>query len=226
MNYGDGGAFVALPMISRVNWNKIEATDNITEQLLFKDELEDPNKISAKILNRKTATPKPLPVSMGEAEESFKIFISYRRSDSRWAAGRLADALKQEFGDDNVFFDTHDIHGGQAFRERIEETIAQSSVLIVVMGETWLTVSHQDSGKRRLDDRDDYIRFEYERAVDHNLLIVPVCIDTTPVLQKLHLPRPIKSLADLHRLQLRHEDFANDVRTIIDTINRFKGNPK
>ena len=33
------------------------------------------------------------------------IFLCYRRDDSRWAAGRLADALRDRFGPDSVFVD-------------------------------------------------------------------------------------------------------------------------
>ena len=48
-----------------------------------------------------------------------KIFISYRRSDTQMAAGRLHDALEERFGRTSVFRDKEAIRPGYDWVEEI-----------------------------------------------------------------------------------------------------------
>ena len=52
-----------------------------------------------------------------------RVFISYRRSDSRWAAGRLYDRLAEVLGRSNVFFDVSNIEPGEDYQEKIIEIV-------------------------------------------------------------------------------------------------------
>ena len=52
-----------------------------------------------------------------------RIFISYRRDDSQWVAGRLADSLAAYFGDDRVFRDIDGIVAGERFADVIDNTL-------------------------------------------------------------------------------------------------------
>ncbi len=87
------------------------------------------------------------------------IFLSYRRADAAGHAGRLHDSLTEHFGPDQVFHDYADIEAGSDFVQAIEQAIAATSVLVVVIGDTWLTVTLPD-GRRRLDVPDDAVRLE------------------------------------------------------------------
>ncbi|MDG1209044.1 MAG: hypothetical protein P8I56_04570 [Paracoccaceae bacterium] len=49
------------------------------------------------------------------AMSSGKIFISYRRADSQWAAARVHDTLANAFPDDHLFMDVEHIAPGQDF---------------------------------------------------------------------------------------------------------------
>ena len=73
--------------------------------------------------------------------EDGRIFISYRRSDAKGYAGRLADSLEKYFGNKRVFRDIEDIKGGAAFGEVIEENLKSADAVVVLIGPTWLSVT-------------------------------------------------------------------------------------
>ena len=50
----------------------------------------------------------------------FDTFISYRRQDSRAAAGRLYDRLSAHFGDEHLFMNIDDMEPGQDFVQVLE----------------------------------------------------------------------------------------------------------
>lgn len=87
------------------------------------------------------------------------VFISYRRDDSRHAAGRLSDRLKQRFAADRVFIDVGGIAPGAVFPQAIDDAMASCKVLLAVIGEHWLNAA-DGGGRRRLNDPSDYVRLE------------------------------------------------------------------
>lgn len=46
-----------------------------------------------------------------------KVFLSYRRSDSEDAVGRIYEHLTQRFGSSAVFKDVQSVHAGANFTE-------------------------------------------------------------------------------------------------------------
>jgi hypothetical protein len=71
-----------------------------------------------------------------------RVFISYRRSDAEAIARSLYEALKARFGAGRVFFDTSSIPFGEDFRRVVEERIAHSAVVVVVIGPGWFDAAH------------------------------------------------------------------------------------
>ena len=67
-----------------------------------------------------------------------KVFISYRRSDAREEAVRIADEAADEFGPSAVFFDTTTMVAGDAFPAKIEANIHASTHVLVVIGSDWM----------------------------------------------------------------------------------------
>ena len=53
----------------------------------------------------------------------------YRRSETRWAAGRLYDRLAEVIGREHLFFDVSDIEPGEDFVQRIREIVGACDVL-------------------------------------------------------------------------------------------------
>src|SRR3954447_3071774 len=91
------------------------------------------------------------------------IFISYRRQEANYLAGWLHDRLADHFGEDRVFLDIDSIKPGVDFMRVIVEAIAQSGILLLLIGPQWLAAN--GSGHRRLDDPTDPIRLEIETAL-------------------------------------------------------------
>ena len=103
------------------------------------------------------------------------IFISYRRDDSQAWAGRLYDALRRTFGPSRVFRDIDTLEAGADYAEAIEQWLAKSDVVLVVIGPRWLTAT-DPNGRRRLDDPDDLTRLEVAAALRRGIRVVPVLV--------------------------------------------------
>lgn len=63
-----------------------------------------------------------------------RIFISYRRADSRKDAARIYDRLVEAFGKENIFKDVDNIPIGSDFRGVLREAVAASDVMLVIIG--------------------------------------------------------------------------------------------
>src|SRR5215467_12143101 len=97
------------------------------------------------------------------------VFISYRRSDAGGYAGRIYDRLSQRFGA-AVFMDTTALRLGEDFMAVIQERIAASRAVVVLVGTDWLALDAR--GTSRLDHPDDPVRLELEHALRCNVAII------------------------------------------------------
>lgn len=68
---------------------------------------------------------------------SDKIFINYRRDDASGFAGRLSDTLANYFGRNRVFRDVTGIDYGHDFSQVIDQKLAESGAVAVLIGEKW-----------------------------------------------------------------------------------------
>ena len=101
------------------------------------------------------------------------IFISYRRSDTPDAVGRIYDRLVAEFGKSKVFKDVDSIPLGQDFRGHLNDVVGGCSAVLAIIGPRW-TDARNDAGQRRLEDPDDFVRIELEAALARKVPVVPV----------------------------------------------------
>jgi hypothetical protein len=138
-----------------------------------------------------------------------KIFISYRRDDSRWATALIYQHLVTRFTKEQVFMDT-DIPPGADFVNVITETARKCKILIVIIGDKWLSIS-DSKGNRRLDNHDDFVRLEIATALKHKALVVPVLIDGVKMPQEEELPNNIAALARRNAFTLNHIRFAIEI---------------
>ena len=67
------------------------------------------------------------------------IFICYRNADSAGFAGRLYNDLLEHFGSGYIFRDIATLEPGEPFPEAIEQARNTCHVLIVVIGQHWLS---------------------------------------------------------------------------------------
>jgi len=148
------------------------------------------------------------------------IFISYRRDDSAGYAGRLYDRLAAHFGADRVFMDVEGIEPGTDFVVAIEKAVASCRVLIVLIGDEWLSVTDA-AGRRRLDDPHDFIRLETSTALTRDIRVVPVLLDGTPMPPVDALPRELQALVRRQAVELTHKQWEATSGELIRTLEKI-----
>lgn len=142
-----------------------------------------------------------------------KVFISYRRDDSRNQAGRICDGLKNRFKMRSVFLDVEDIQGGDNWRVTVEEKIRRCSVVLVVIGDNWLDMLRERSGG------EDMVRREIEFALELGIPIIPVLVGQAPVPNSQDLPQTIQKLPDYNATPVRSgSDFSTDLAKLVAAI--------
>jgi TIR domain len=142
-------------------------------------------------------------------DQTSEIFISYRRSDTASAAGRLEDSLNSYFGKGRVRRDVSGIPPGKDFVQWIDETVADTSVVLVLIGPNWL--SPTESGQSRLHEPDDQLAAEIEAALEQDKLIIPVLLEDARMPRAEELPDRLKDLARRNAVSLADEHWGSDV---------------
>jgi TIR domain len=156
---------------------------------------------------------------IGPALTSHGIFINYRREDTGPYARLLQVQLGQCFPDAPVFMDLDSIEAGVDFAEAIDSAVRSCAVLIVLIGRQWLAIA-DDNGKRRLDDPDDYVRFEIHAALERGVRVIPVLVDGTRAPQQQQLPDVLHRLARLNPLEMSYGRFAEDEGRLMTIIRK------
>jgi TIR domain len=148
-----------------------------------------------------------------------KIFINYRREDTRHAAGRLCDHLIEHFGKDQVFMDIDQIDPGEDFVEVINRKVATCDIAIVMIGPNWLHATDA-SGKPRLDHEDDFVRMEIVAALQRDIRVIPVLVDRAPMPRMQDLPEALSPLSRREAIELSETHFRTDVNRLIEAIRK------
>ena len=150
-----------------------------------------------------------------------KIFFCYRREDSVHQAGRIYDRFELVFGKSLLFKDTVSIRSGLDFRPILTEQVDQSDILLAIIGDTWLTCQ-DETGRRRLDDPNDFVRFEIEAALNRTAIeVVPVLVGLKQVSvpKASELPESMRELSFRQEIRIRIDpDFNNDIEKLISNV--------
>jgi hypothetical protein len=93
-----------------------------------------------------------------------KVFISYRREDSRYQARSIYNAFVKALPPDSVFMDVDPIKPGDDFVEILEGWVQQCEVLLALIGPGWINSADPRTGLRRLDNPEDFVRIEIRGA--------------------------------------------------------------
>jgi hypothetical protein len=154
-----------------------------------------------------------------DADVQGRIFISYRRDDSAYPAGWLYDRLAERFGEDQIFKDIDSIDLGDDFAEEIAAAVGSTDVLLAVIGDKWLTVA-DESGGRRLDDPEDFVRIEIEAALTRKVRIIPILVEGARMPSEHQLPPSLTPLARRQALELSPARFSADTGRLLRTLER------
>jgi hypothetical protein len=102
--------------------------------------------------------------------------------------------------------------------------VAQCSAFIAVIGPGWADVKAA-SGKRRLDEPNDYVRIEIEAALQRGIRVIPVLVDGAQMPAAEELPDSIKALARRHAVAVSHNRFGAEVAELARLLQRTLGVP-
>jgi TIR domain len=159
---------------------------------------------------------------MSRAVSPKRIFINYRREDTSAYAGRIYDHLTRQYGEEQVFIDVSSIPAGADFIKALADGLSGSQVLLVLIGQEWLTVT-DGKGSRRLDGPHDFVRAEIEAALIREIPVLPVIIDGGKMPRTPDLPKSLAPLARRQKIEIRHSSFEADMTRLFIGINSALG---
>jgi TIR domain len=149
---------------------------------------------------------------------SERIFISYRRDDSRGYAGRLQSDLSRRFANEAVYRDV-ETPPGVDFGEHIASLVDRCNVVLAIIGPGWLDARDRD-GRRRLDDPMDWVRVELERAlVRDDAEVIPVLVDGAQIPRSEELPPALAALCRRNAFELSDRRWAYDVEQLASHLD-------
>jgi hypothetical protein len=131
-----------------------------------------------------------------------KVFICYRRDDSRDISFNLYKALCRRFGDESVFIDIESIPYSVDFREHVRKSLEDMDVVVAVVGNRWLDARNED-GKRRLDNPDNFVRVELQTAFALERTVVPLLVGQAEMPRESDLPPALGGFAFRNAAELR-----------------------
>ena len=150
------------------------------------------------------------------------MFVSYRRDDSKHAAGRLGERLDERF---KLFMDVDQIQGGAVFPAVVRKAVDEADVLLAVIGSEWLTLTAA-SGGRRIDQAGDWVAEEIGSALRRGTPVIPVLVDGARMPSSDELPPALADLANRQAMRIAHESFAADSARLIQTIESMVSEAK
>lgn len=143
-----------------------------------------------------------------------RVFLSYRRADSRRETTLIYHALTQHF---DTYKDVQNTPLGIRFMNHLKDVIADSLVVLVIIGPSWLNITDK-RGRSRLDNPTDAVRIEVETALALGKRIIPVLVGAAEMPAPDALPASLRPLVNCASQIVRSEHFAADMAPIIRLI--------
>jgi hypothetical protein len=151
------------------------------------------------------------------------VFVTYRRSDSASATGRIADRLQSQFGQDKIFYDITNIPLGVDFRTFINNQLDKTDVFLVIIGDTWLETRDAE-GNRRIDNPNDWVQIEVSAALARkNIPVIPVMVGKASSPPRMEeLPGELADLSARNAIVLRSDStFDGQIEKLIAYIENL-----
>lgn len=143
-----------------------------------------------------------------------RIFLNYRAGDQGITALLLDRELSLRYGPDQVFLDNRSLVAGRVFDTRMMAALRGCSVLVSVIGRSWLTLT-DDRGRRLLGRRNDWVRMEIADCLARGVPVLPVLVDDVAPLVPAALPPSIRALARYQFVRLRQRSFHSDLEFLV-----------
>ena len=147
-----------------------------------------------------------------------QIYLSYRHDETKMVAERINDHLMWRYRAGQV---VGTITGTslQDYTMLVQTAIAQSNVVLVVIGPHWLTASNPQ-GNHIINDPVDPIHIELALALASGKLVVPLLVHGATMPTAQELPPDLAALS-LHQGLIVHPDpqFPEDMAMVYAQIN-------
>lgn len=149
------------------------------------------------------------------------IFISYRREETAYVAATIAEKLVNRLGKNSVFLDIDNIPMGVDFRKHLGNAISRADLVLVLIGQSWLSCTNED-GTRRLDSSADFVRIEIEAALKRGIPIVPILLGNARMPRPEDLPESMSAFAFRNATELRPgKDFLTQLQRLVEACEKF-----
>ena len=152
------------------------------------------------------------------------VFICYRRTDTALHAHQLASALKKRWGTGHVFIDDREIVPGADFPQELEGRIRDADFVLVIIGDNWLGSS--PSGRIRIEEPDDWVRWEIRARPGVSKKIVPVLVEGAQMPGPEQLPEDIRAMATKMAWVIADRTFDQGVQYLARSLEQRLPRPK
>lgn len=155
-----------------------------------------------------------------------KIFINYRRGLSLGDAQHLATILEKEFGKRRVFIDVRGIDGFSNWMSVLQDQVAGSAAMLSLISPEWVAMPYppddalSSTYARRLDNPQDFVRFEISQALTRNVPVLPVLLNGAVEPKKSDLPDDIRDMLKLQTMPLNGKTFPADADAIVRELRK------
>jgi hypothetical protein len=161
-----------------------------------------------------------------------RIFISYRRSETAWAARALFERLRREFGE-RVFIDIEGLSLGTDFTKIIDEHLEDCEVMLAIIGHNWLEEIQRRAAAGATpilsvhedDSEPDWVCVELTRGLLRGIPVVPVLIEGASMPAKRALPTELKGLSNRNGMELHARFFDDQTGRLVREIAKIIGMP-
>ena len=92
--------------------------------------------------------------------------------------------------------------------------------MVALIGKGWLDVK-DEKGKRRLDNPNDFVRFEIAQALARGIPVLPVLLDGAQMPNRADVPPNLVALTQLQAAPLRAQSFPQDAAEIARTLKKM-----
>ncbi|MEN2280896.1 protein kinase [Algoriphagus sp. SE2] len=160
-----------------------------------------------------------------------RIFINYRKADSEPEVNWLYEKLKNAFNQEKIFMDSGSLERGANWPDTIRQKLLESEIVLVVIGENWLTVGTDNFGRRRIDQENDWVRIEIELAFDQDKIVFPILLNGAQMPPTEALPKSISKLSHIQAKRLdinssKPEEIKEFVKDLSTTLAKRKSPDK
>lgn len=125
-------------------------------------------------------------------DTGLRVFICYRREDTKGFARALKAELAVRYGKDRIFMDLDNIAPGQLWEDVIQDAVSKCDAFITLIGKRWLT-SRDAQRRLRLEDPLDPVRLEIHTALIRKLRVIPALLDGAMMPDRANLPETLKT---------------------------------